>query len=222
MAEMSVLREFLPSTLEHRPLKSVEKVMLKVHFELDGSEYLDELAHWEKADSPALKTLEAWTWGMRYWGRETLFHLSLYAFQCCKSLWGKQEEGADADVGQVMVGPGGTHSDLLDLCLQWAKLPGEEIAQAVFDNRGEDPELWMNASLGPDHRMGVHACTLIAAHRMASTILEPRDQAARMAAQSLVCAAKAFMATGKDESEAIQAARDFVILEMRRWFGHKW
>lgn len=203
-------------------MKSVEKAMLKRHFEQDGTDYLDELEHWDLAESLRLQTLEAWTWAMRYWGRETLFHLSLYAFRLCKSLWGTPEAGDDAQIKKVILGPGGTMQDLHDLCIRWAKLPGEEIANAVMEMRGEDPMSWIEREMRPEDRQSVYAFTLIAAHRMASTILEPRDQAARMAAQSLVCAAKALAATGKDEDAAVKATRDHVILEMRRWFGHKW
>jgi hypothetical protein len=215
--------EFLPSTLEHRPLKDVEKTMLLQHFGTTGAQDLETLEHWAQADREDLRLLEAWVWGMRYWGRETLFRVALYGFMLCKSLWDKGDQGGNKhQVSTVKMGQGGSLQEMLDACLRWAKLPGEEAAKAILALRGENPELWIAREVPVEDRRSVFACTLIGCDRMAAAVLLPRDQAARMAGQAMVCGALALEAIGHSPEQATRLARGYLVREMRTWFGRKW
>lgn len=196
--------------------------MLLKHFETSGQFDLGSLTHWEKANSEALKELEAWVWGMRYWGRETLFRIGLYGFMLCKSLWDKGDAGESSQVKTVKMGSGGTLQEMLDTCMRWAKLPGEAVAFSILQLRGEGPEAFLSREVPTEDQEGVFAFTLLACDRMAGTVVEPRDKAACMAGQAMVCGARALMASGMAEKEAVEAARAFLIREMRTWFGPKW
>jgi|GEM_PF-3091332 hypothetical protein len=220
--ETAFPEEFMPSTLEHRPLKNVEKAMLKRYFETTGEEHLGELANWEWANTEALKTLEAWAWGIRFWGRETLFHVSMQGFLLCRSCWSKLEQAEQGAEVQAILSRGLDLPVVLQNCRKWAKLPGEEIAKAVWESRGDDPMKWIESDLAPHERQHTLALTMIAAHRMASTVLLPRDEAARMAGQTLICSTLALQHTSLAESEAVSRTRAFVSTEMRKWFGRKW
>ena len=218
-------KEYLPSTLEHRPLHVPEKVMLKRYFECDGQDDLDAFPHWEKADAPALQLLEAWVWGMRYWGRETIFRLALAGYRLCKSRWQEGDAGAGLDTNVKTVkmgGDGATMAVVTEACLRWAKLPGEAIAQEIEGLRGETPELWLAREVPEEDRESVFAWTLIANDRMAATILLHRDAAVQQAAQAIVCGAKALLATGHDLDAAVRKTREFVVLDLRQWMGRKW
>lgn len=217
--------EFFPSTVEHRPLHAPEKVMLKRHFEEDGSRDLGVFDHWEKSEGEALRLLEAWVWGMRYWGRETLFRIAWVAYRLCQSRWkvGDEGAGADTNVKTVKMGSGRSLSEVLEACMRWAVLPGEKIAYEIMQLReGERPEEWIAREVPPEDQESVFAWTLIASDRMSATILVPRDEAACQAAQALVCGARALMATGLDEEAAVRETRAYTIKEMRAWMGRKW
>lgn len=221
---LSPEHEFLPSTLEHRPLHHQEKVALKAYFKVSGENEYEAFQPTKYATSKALADLEAWGWGFRMWGRECHVRATAAAVGFLGDLW-DNALGAAADdpvplaaAHSVIMSP----AEAVSSAFYWANIPGELKASRIMERIKPLPAAWLEEPMHSELRQKVFIYGAMAGKVLLDAILEKRDIAAQGASIAYSGAAIAKMLMGSTEEEAIQALRFRIIEDLRAWMGYKW
>jgi hypothetical protein len=216
--------DFLPSTVEHRPLHTPEKVELKKYFELSGATEHEGYLPSVYATSQALADLEAWQWGMRLWGRECTVRCAASAVYLLSEIWDQSLGGNQGDevLKEVAYEKIKSPHECASKAIYWANTPSEEKALRIMEKIQPLPEDWFKSPKHEDLQSKVFFWGALSGWKLLEAILAKRDEAAQGVALSMSAAARALMLMGKTEEEAIQATRSRVILDLRTWMGYKW
>ena len=142
---------FMPSSLEHRPLMRVEKKELLRYLESDGKKQLGELMIGQYAESQELQRLEAWLWGVRFWGREALVRSTFPVLELLLPLWEKelQENGGDAVTQGIIFNTVIPPPAQLGAVMNWADRPGLTTSRVAWSRFRHLPSEWFEAEGRP-------------------------------------------------------------------------
>ncbi|HEX2899429.1 MAG TPA: hypothetical protein VHS96_06890 [Bacteroidia bacterium] len=216
--------DFFPSTLEHRPLHIPEKTQLKRYFERTGADEHEGYTPSGYAISTELADLEAWIWGMRFWGRECTVRAGVAATRVLAKEW---EVGLVA-VGHDPIPNAAIHSLILSplegisSANYWANIPSEEKAIRIMALEKPLPDAWYAEPLHAELQEKPFFWGALAAWRLMRGILIKRDPAAMGLAEAACAAARARMLAGRSPEEAVADVRAKVIADLREWMGRKW
>ena len=216
--------EFMPSTIEHRPLHHAEKVALKEYFSRSGEGEYEGFHPSQYAISKALADFEAWAWGLRLWGRECHVRATAAATGLLADLWDEGLVNADGDPIPFAA----VHSQILSpreavsIAFYWANIPSEKKAYQIWEKIKSPPAAWFETPLHEKLQEKAFFWGALAADALVHAVFEKRDQAGKMATIAFGGAARALMNTGLSEEDAIVAVRKRVTEELREWMGYKW
>jgi hypothetical protein len=216
--------DFFPSTLEHRPLHTPEKVELKKYFALSGADEYEGHTPSPYAISRELADFEAWVWGLRFWGRECIIRGTVAALRILEEAWdsGLQDAGDDpvplAAAHDTVLSP----AEAASAALYWANIPGEEKALRIMELRKPLPEEWMEADMHEKLQAKPFLWGAMAAYHVIAGILIKRDPAAAGLAQACVGAVRVRMLAGRTAAQAVEDVKGRMILDLRAWMGYKW
>ena len=211
---------FFPSTMEHSPLDVVEKRALMAYFSENGDGQMGELAAWPLADGALFREMEAWMWGLRFWGRECLVRAGAACLRVQVDLWEKalgnsaENEILEEVARENLASPGAQ----LALALNWADRPGVESLRKVMAAQVPLPDKWLGQNFEVLRRE-----VFVWAVRSGADLLEgiflPRDEAACAVARCAVAALHACEVAGMLREDARCLLRERISFALRKWMG---
>ncbi|MFN8398240.1 MAG: hypothetical protein U0176_26760 [Bacteroidia bacterium] len=216
--------DFFPSTLEHRPLHTPEKVELKKYFAESGENEGEGYKASPYAITPELENLEKWVWGLRLWGRECLVKAGVAAVTLLNEAWERNLENAGDDPVPLAA----AHGDILNpaegisTAKYWADIPSEEKAIRVSERVKPLHEAWMEPQIYTKLAARPFIWGGIGALRLVEAVLIKRDPAAKGVAEAACGAARVRMMAGESAEKAAEAVKAKIILDLRTWMGYKW
>lgn len=216
--------DFFPSTTEHRPLHVPEKVALKQYFAASGAHEHEGLTLSPYANTPELADLEAWVWGLRFWGRECLVRTAMASALLLQTDWDAGLAASDGDLVSVaaayeqILTPAEAHG----FGAYWVHIPSEEKAARLLACEKPLPEEWFHDPLHAELQGKPFFWGALAGWHLILAIFLKRDPTAARVAQICVGAARSRMLAGRSPAAAVQEVRETIILALRKWMGYKW
>jgi hypothetical protein len=216
--------DFFPSTLEHRPLHTPEKVELKKYFALSGADEYEGFTPSPYAISQELADFEAWVWGLRFWGRECTIRGSVAALRILEEAW----EAGLPTAGDDPIPLAAAHNTVLSpaeaasAALYWANIPSEEKAIRILELQKPLPNQWLESPLNERLQDKPFFWGAMAAVHVIAGIIIKRDPAAMGLAQACSGAVRVRMLAGQTTAEAVAEVKGRMILDLRAWMGYKW
>lgn len=216
--------DFFPSTLEHRPLHTPEKVELKKYFAETGAGSGEGYGPSAYAVTPELQDLERWIWGLRLWGRECLVRAGIAAVRMLDEAWEASLEHAGDDPVPLAAAHGEilTPAEAISTANYWAEIPSEEKAIRVTERVKPLPQEWLEGAMHGELAQRPFVWGAIGAWRLVEAILLKRDPVARGLAQACAAAARVRMLAGDEPAQSVESVKAKIILELRTWMGYKW
>jgi hypothetical protein len=218
------IAEFFPSTLEHRPLHVPEKAALKAYFAVSGDDAVEDFVPSAYAIHPELIALEAWIWGMRFWGRETLVRAAVGATPILVAAWDAGLAVSDGDevsmalAYEQIISP----AEAISIAHYWAQIPSEEKAIRVLEKHKLLPEEWFVEPLHAKLQGKPFFWGALAGASVVPSIFVNRDPAAQYVAVVCCGAARVRMLAGRSPADAVTDVRESIILNLRKWMGYRW
>lgn len=209
---------FYPSSLEHRPLMRVEKTELLNYLEREGGDQLGELPCTRYASEPALQSLEAWIWGMRFWGREVLVRSTFPILQMLLPLWEPEVEahGGDAVSQAVIFKTLTPVAQQVSAVQNWAERPGLSTARIAGQRYRRFPEAW-HGEEGRTLRKRVFFWIAQAGNAAVYSVIAHRDEAARWAGECAIAGTYVLMSKGHKRETAVPIIRTTLREGLRDW-----
>ena len=216
--------DFFPSTLEHRPLHVPEKVELKKYFERTGADEHEGYLISDFAIDPALGDLEAWIWGMRFWGRECIVRAGMAATRMLMEAWeiGLKTIADDPVPLAAAHGTVLTPAEAVSAAQYWANIPSEEKAERIMELVKPMPAEWLESNMLATLEGRPFFWGALAAEQLILGILIKRDEAAVGLARAVCGAARMRMNQGLAPATAAEEIKRQIIADLRAWMGYKW
>lgn len=220
----SSLHDFLPSTVEHRPLHLPEKMALKQYFEVSGADEYEDFQPSAFATTVELADFEAWTYGLRFWGRECWVRAAIGVTQLLGEAWNAalirgegDQVSAAAAYSEIL-----TPEEAVNAAVHWGNIPNEEKAIRTMGMCKPLPEAWFAQPQLQILQVKPFIFAAFAADALLQSVLIKRDPAAALIAQACCGAVRVRMQAGRSPADAVADIRKCMILALRKWMGYKW
>jgi hypothetical protein len=211
-------RLFMPSTLEHFPLIRAEKHELLKYLDEDGHRELGALRLSPFAAGEEMELLEAWIWGLRFWGREVLVRATKPVIRLQIVRWNELVRLATDDEvislveQKLLPGP----FPQLDAISRWAEEASLKSATQTLHVHRPLPEGWLDSVPGPLHGR-VTFWSAITGFGAMEAVFAHRDEAAQYSAMAATAGVRTLMLEGNSLPVAVSEVRAAIYRSLRQW-----